>query len=175
VNNAVHKVARFASMPPETAGAPPFSGTESKFLVGLSFRLTLRDTIFNSQSRNNRGVLQTPISQWRREPVYQEIMQYSFRDYVNNFALPFCKQNGISEDMLSREINLRTYQKQLRSAPNIRVIANADDFLLTSGDLSWLKSTFGSRLTVFPNGGHLGNLTSPPVRSAIVKSLEGLK
>jgi len=175
VNNAVHKVAGFGSLPAESTGAPPFSGTESKFLVGMSFRLTLRDTIFSSQSRNNTGVLQTPISQWRREPVYQEIMQYSFREYVDNFALPYCQQNGISRDQLSREINLRTYQKQLRSDSKIRVIVNEDDFLLTSGDISWLRSTFGSRITVLPNGGHLGNLASQPVRSAIITSLDGMK
>ncbi len=44
----------------------PFSAVESKFLIGLAFRLDLRDIIFSSQRRNNQGVLQRPISNWRR-------------------------------------------------------------------------------------------------------------
>jgi hypothetical protein len=37
----------------------PFNAIESRFLVGLAFRLTLRDIIFSSQLRHNQGVLET--------------------------------------------------------------------------------------------------------------------
>lgn len=35
---------------------------------------------------------------------------------------------------------------------------NADDPILGPGDLGYLRRTFGSRLTVYPYGGHCGNL-----------------
>jgi hypothetical protein len=44
-----------------------------------------------------------------------------------------------------------------------------DDFLLTTTDISWFRSTFGSNLTIYPDGGHLGNLHIPAVQEALVR------
>ena len=64
----------------------------------------------------------------------------------------------------------------LRSNRKVRVISNRNDFLLGPEDEAWLKSTFrGKKLTMFSNGGHLGNLSSPPMRAAILESLKGLR
>ncbi len=176
INNALHKVACLGSLPPGAMADLPFDGIESKFLIGMSFRLTLRDTLFSSQIRHNMGVLQTPLSSWRRDPCYNEILQYSFTDYFLRFVIPYYKQRGIGLDDITREVNLRTYQESLRSNPKLRVMVNQDDFILTPRDVSWLKSTFGpSRLTVFPHGGHLGNLTSPAVQKSVIRYLDGLK
>lgn len=38
---------------------------------------------------------------------------------------------------------------------------NADDFLLTTGDVAWMEQVFGDRALIFPRGGHLGNLYYP--------------
>ncbi len=35
---------------------------------------------------------------------------------------------------------------------------NADDLILGRGDLGFLRRTFGERLTLYPRGGHCGNL-----------------
>ena len=44
--------------------------------------------------------------------------------------------------------------------PNIRIIVNQNDFLLADEDLAWLQTTFArNKLTVFEQGGHLGNLS----------------
>ena len=176
INNTLHKAAALMTMPPAANGAPPFDAIESQYLVGLSFRLTLRDTIFNSQSRKNLGILQTPLSPWRREEAYREIMDCSFADYSDKFAAPYFKSQGISEAQFIRELNLRTYQGKLRSQQKVRVIVNKNDFLLKPSDIKWLKSTIApSHLTIFPDGGHLGNLASPATQQAISKSLSGLK
>ncbi len=176
INNALHKAAKFQYLPPEQLANPPFDAIESKYLIGMSFRLTLRDTIYSSQSRNNMGIVQTPLSGWRRKVAYDEILNFSFRDYYLRFVVPYYKEKDIDTADFSREINLRSYQKSLASNSKIRVIANRDDFLLSPNDVSWLKSTFNSsRLTIFPNGGHLGNLASPPVQKAVVGALGGLK
>lgn len=53
----------------------PFNAIESKFLIGLTFRFTLHDIIYSSQRRDDLGVLHHPISNWRRDPLYQEILQ----------------------------------------------------------------------------------------------------
>ena len=158
-----------------TAGVS-FDAIESQFLIGLNFQLTLRDAIFSSQLAHNMGVLHTPLSKWRREPCYQEIAGFSYRDYFQRFVVPYYRQRGIGAEEISRQANLMTYETSLRAQSKVRVIANRNDFLLTHGDFAWLQSTFGgSRLKVFPNGGHLGNLASAPVQQAIVSSLGGLR
>ncbi len=175
VNTAVHKVASLLNMPASSQATLPFNAIESKFLVGMSFKLTLRDTIFSSQMQHNMGVLQTPLSKWRRDPCYNEILQYSFDDYYHRFVLPYYMKAGVGAADFTREVNLRTYERNLRVNPKIRVLVNHNDFILNPKDISWLKSTLpSSRLTIFPNGGHLGNLTSPPFQQKIIRSLEGL-
>lgn len=177
VNNTLHKATKLATLPATAkTGLPPFGAVESKYLVGLSFRLTLRDTIFSSQWRHNLGVLQTPLSEWKREPAYQEINHISFRRYFDSFVLPYYKTRGITAADFVREVDLRNATAKLSAQPKVRIIANSNDFLLGKSDVSWLRSTFGrSHVKVFPNGGHLGNLASPQVQSAILTSLEGLK
>ena len=76
---------------------------------------------------------------------------------------------------LEKAGDLRTYEAGLRANPDIRVIVNQNDFLLTAEDLGWLHATFApEQLTVFKEGGHLGNLFNPAVEAAIIGDLKGL-
>ena len=56
-------------------------------------------------------------------------------------------------------------------ADGLHVVTNADDFILGDENLDWLRGVVGERLTVFPDGGHLGNLHLEPMRQAIVDAL----
>lgn len=49
-------------------------------------------------------------------------------------------------------------ESYLASSAKIGVITNEDDFILAPGELDYLRRVFGSRLKVYPRGGHLGNL-----------------
>jgi ABC-type transporter lipoprotein component MlaA len=157
----------------------PLSGIESRFLVGVAFRLVLRDVIFDSQQHHNQGILKHQISLLRREPIYREVLQYSYNDYFDQFVLPYYQNRGIAQNLteaLDQSGNLRTHAAALGQNPNIRVMVNANDFLLAPEDMQWLRDTFGpNRLTVFPNGGHLGNLGQPEVQQAMVKAAKGEK
>jgi len=156
----------------------PLSTIESRFLIGLTFRFILRDVIFSSQQRTNQGVLQRPIRRFRRGPVYRELLQYSYTDYFQKFAVPYYQARGVDlggAQELERAGDLRTHAVALQANPNVRIIVNENDFLLSPEDLKWLRLTFGSeRLTVFERGGHLGNLSQPEVQKAILRTLEGL-
>ena len=161
--------------PPTTL---PFNGIESKFLIGLDFRFTLRDVIFSSQRRDNQGILQHPIHNFRRGPVYQEILRYSFQDYFDKFAVPYYSARGLAATAteLGEAGDLRTYGASLRANPDIRVIVNQNDFLLADEDEAWLRATFPpEKLTVFKQGGHLGNLSNPLVQEAILAALKTLR
>ena len=178
IENTFLKVAGLSKTSLAPQGTPPFSAIESKFLIGLAFRLILRDVIFSSQRRNNQGVLEEPIKGLRREAVYREILQYSFKDYLERFVNPYYQARSIDltePEALKRGSDLRTYSGGLRANPNIRLIVNRNDILLAEEDLEWLKTAIGSeRLTIFEKGGHLGNLAHPAVQKAIVGALEGL-
>jgi ABC-type transporter lipoprotein component MlaA len=179
MENTFLKVAALSksTLTPQTS--LPFSAIESKFLIGLTFRFMLRDVIFSSQRRDNKGVLQQPIKNWKRTAVYQEILQYSYRDYFEKFAIPYYQARGMgpsAAQMLEKAGDLRTYDSGLWSNPKIRVIVNQNDFLLADEDLAWLHATFSpEQLTVFPQGGHLGNLFNPTVQKTIVGALSGLR
>jgi len=176
IDNAFQKVAMIGAMVGPAPRVPVFDEVESKYLIGMTFRLTLRDIIYSCQKRHDRHVLQNPINPFRRDASYQEIMGYSFEDYLRQFAVPYCLEKGIRVSDLKREGNLRSHEEQLRLQPKIRVLANRNDFLLTAQDVDWLGRTFKkSQLTILPDGGHLGNLSSQPVRKAILRSLSGLQ
>jgi len=102
IENALLKVAGISKQSPPPRASLPFDAIESKFLIGLSFRLTLRDMIFSSQSRHNLEILQQPIRKSRRQAVYDEILTYSFRDYIDKFATPYDKTRGI--DLKNEEV-----------------------------------------------------------------------
>jgi ABC-type transporter lipoprotein component MlaA len=179
IENTFLKVAALSksTLTPQTS--LPFDAVESKFLIGLNFRLILRDVIFSSQRRVNQGVLQHAIWNYRREPAYQEILRYSYQDYFEKFAIPYYQKRGIASptaETIEKADDLRTYGAALRANPNIRIIVNQNDFLLADEDLAWLRATFvPEQLTVFPQGGHLGNLFNPAVQKSILGALTNMK
>ena len=176
INNTIHKATASGFISRNNATPMIFGRVESEYLVGLTFRFGLRDLIYSSQLRNDHGVLQNPLSKWKREPVYNEIMQYSYHDYFYKLAVPYYEKKGISKKELLRHACLKCYEQELKNQPKIRIITNSNDFMLPSNDLKWLKKTFShSQLSVFPQGGHLGNLNSPEVQQAVLKALKGLK
>jgi ABC-type transporter lipoprotein component MlaA/pimeloyl-ACP methyl ester carboxylesterase len=179
IENTFLKVAALTknSLTPQTS--LPFNEIESKFLIGVAFKLILRDAIFSSQQRHNQGILEHRIRKSRRAALYQEILQYSYNDYLQKFLIPYYWSRGIelsTPESLEAVGSLRTYAAGLKANPNIRLLANRNDFLLPEEDLAWLKTIFsGDQLTVFEKGGHLGNLSNPAVQQSILRALAGLK
>ena len=135
LENTFLKVAALSksTLTPQTS--LPFDAVESKFLIGLTFRLALRDIIYSSQRRHNQGVLQHPIRKFRRDPVYQEILQYSFGDYFKKFVIPYYHGNGMTEataEALEKAGDLQTYSAGLRANPNIRVTSTTKTIFCSS-------------------------------------------
>jgi ABC-type transporter lipoprotein component MlaA/pimeloyl-ACP methyl ester carboxylesterase len=180
-NTLLKVVAVSAQSPQQPSALPsalPFDAIESRFLIGLSFRLTLRDIIFSSQLRHNQGVLKLPLDKSKRRAVYDEIMQYSLWDYIEKFARPYDKARGIDladPEMVKKGTDLRTYSDALQGNRNIRVIANRNDLFLAGEDVAWIEATFArAQVALFEHGGHLGNLAQPAVQRAILDALDGL-
>jgi ABC-type transporter lipoprotein component MlaA len=178
IENTLLKVVSVSEEPPQQQANLPFNAIESRFLIGLAFRLTLRDMIFSSQLRHNQGVLRQPLKKSKRRAAYNEIMQYSLWDYIQKFATPYDKARGIdlgNQETVEKGTDLRTYTAAFQGNQNIRVVANRNDLFLAKEDVEWIESTFGSaHVALFDHGGHLGNLAEPAVRQAILDALKGL-
>jgi ABC-type transporter lipoprotein component MlaA/pimeloyl-ACP methyl ester carboxylesterase len=179
IENTFLKVAALSQTKLTPQTLLPYDAIESKFLIGLDFRFVLRDIIYSSQRRDNQGVLRHALRNFRREPAYQEIMQYSYQDYFEKFAIPYYSGRGLNSPAaaaLEKAGDLRTYGASLRANGNVRVIVNQNDFLLEDEDVAWLRSTFPpDKLTVFKQGGHLGNLANPKVQKAILAALTPMR
>ncbi len=177
LNNTLHKAVVNLAAGNDKAKQQLLDGEESRYLVGLSFRFALRDMIWASQSRYDLGVLQTPVSNLRRTARYEEILQYSFSQYREAFLAPYAQHSGVAMQEVVRLRNMRSLEASLKrpqTQQRLHIIANANDFLLAPSDLKWLRSTFPkANLTVFPNGGHQGNLTTLAVVDAIATVAKG--
>ena len=145
------------------SSAPPalnLDANESRFIIGSGFRFVLRDVIYTSQHRNSQGVLKSQLKDSRREPAYQEIGQYSFEDYIQKFVVPYYLSRGVDLSdfqTAAASEDLHSHESALKNHDNIRVIANRNDILLDTQDVSWLQQTFDpSWVTLFDLGGHGG-------------------
>jgi pimeloyl-ACP methyl ester carboxylesterase len=178
IENTLLKIVALSAEPPKPGTVLPFSAIESKFIIGLGLRLSLRDIIFSSQLRHNQGVLKTPLKKSNRRAAYDEIMEYSFWDYIEKFAMPYDESKGIdmsNPEVAQKATDLRTYADQLKANRNIRIIGNRNDILLSPEEVAWVEATFDpSEVTLFEHGGHLGNLWKPEVHKAILQALDGL-
>ena len=158
----------------------PFNETEAQFLIGLAFRQTLQDILFQTQLRRNRGVLQTELKRSDRGPAYREIGEYSYLEYFYAFLLPSYAEVrddvGLDEAGARRLFelcDLRSLERELRANEKVQVVTNADDFLLDEADLAWLRDVFGARTHHFEHGGHLGNLYTPTVQDRVMEAVLG--
>jgi ABC-type transporter lipoprotein component MlaA/pimeloyl-ACP methyl ester carboxylesterase len=150
----------------------PFDRVESEFLVGLSVRTSLVQAL---EAIALRGGGELNIPEQRKDTqgvLYAEINASSLRRYAEELAVPsLVKTYGADRSALFAEANLPSLEQTLRSDTRIRALTNADDFILDEKGLAWLQGTLGARIRVFPEGGHLGNLSHPDVQKAILDAL----
>jgi len=169
--DSIYKALYFAQNGLDVSGDIPLSREESEFLIGLVFRYTLMSVIVDSQRRDNLGVLKVNPNTFVRQKSYDEIRQISYAEYMDRFVLPYLIKTGrgTDRDALLAATDLEQSTQYLRNNPKVRVQICADDFLLSHQDISWYRTNLGTNLTVYPIGGHLGNLHVPAVQENLVK------
>ena len=133
-------------------------------LIGTMFRFSSADIVFTSDLINRRGLITPPQQQFNYgtelTPFFQKAAACNFRCYAEQQLLPMwqAKHAGGSLPELNQQVSLHALESYLKNTPKIAVMTNADDLILGPGDLSFLRQTFGPRLSVYPLGGHCGNL-----------------
>jgi hypothetical protein len=170
MKEAIYTALYFADADLDLSGDIPLTRIQSDFLIGLIFRYMLISVIEDSQRRHNLGVLKADPGKFVRQEFYNEIRDIDYTEYTDRFVLPYLIQHNFVTNRaeLVAATDLEHDTKFLRQNPKIRVQVCEDDFVLTPADISWFRSTFGSNLTVYPVGGHLGNLHNHAVQEKLV-------
>jgi ABC-type transporter lipoprotein component MlaA len=153
----------------------PFTRQASEFLIGLSSRATTMQAIAASRRRGGKELeLVSPQPGMFHGPFAVEIESNTLKRYMDELAIPHFveKDGGASRpEQLFDAANLYSQEAGLREDPRVVVFTNKDDFILQPSDLAWLEDVFAGRITVFPGGGHLGNMFMPQVQAAFMDGL----
>jgi len=140
------------------------SEKELKILIGVAFRLSLASMVFTSDTCTGAGYIvprgHRIVKDESLAPYLDSAVGVSFEDYVREYLLPFLQFHdpAITPEKAVAACSLEAIGPFLRGAGGIAVMTNADDPILTPENFAFLERTFGPRLTVFPAGGHCGNL-----------------
>ena len=133
-------------------------------LIGTVFRFSAADIAFTSDLINRRGLITPPdypIDEGTSlEPFLKRALLCDFDCYIVEQLIPMwrAQYDGGSLTQMIEQVSLYALEDYLRSADKIAVMHNADDLILGPGDIGFLRRTFGERLTLYPRGGHCGNL-----------------
>ena len=148
-------------------------------LIGTSFRFSAADIAFTSDLINRRGLIIPPKYPIREgtslTPFLKRALQCDFDCYLTEQVIPMwrARTDGGSLLQLIDQVSLYALQDYLKASPKIAVMHNADDVILGPGDLGFLRKTFGDRLTVYPHGGHCGNLNYRVNSDAMLEFFRG--
>ncbi|MDU7996403.1 serine/threonine protein kinase [Pseudomonas syringae pv. actinidiae] len=148
-------------------------------LIGTSFRFSSADIAFTSDLINRRGLIippKFPISEGTSlTPPLKRALQCDFDCYLTEQVIPMwrARTDGGSLLQLMDQVSLYALKDYLHSNTKIAVMHNADDVILGAGDLGFLRKTFGDRLTVYPYGGHCGNLNYRVNTDAMLEFFRG--
>ena len=154
------------------------SDEQLAMLIGAAFRFAAADIAFTSDLINRRGLIippNFPITDGTSlTPFFKRALQCDFECYLHDQLLPFwqAQHPDASLGAMVNAISLYPLQEFLATQDNILVMHNADDFILGPGDLAFLRKTLGTKLKVFPYGGHCGNLNFVPNTQIMLEFLQ---
>ncbi|MDD2853847.1 MAG: alpha/beta hydrolase, partial [Desulfuromonadaceae bacterium] len=139
-----------------------FSREETAGLIGLTFRINLAGMIFASDVMTNSGYV---VPKNRVLSATDSLSDYflvsshlSFFDYFNEYLFPYFQSQrpGLTKQAYIDSLSLRNIEEYLKSSDKFRVMTNANDFIVTGAQLTYLQQLFGERTKIYPRGGHLG-------------------
>ncbi|MDP3814138.1 serine/threonine protein kinase [Pseudomonas sp.] len=155
------------------------SDEQMAMLIGAVFRFSSSDIAFTSDLVNRRGLI-TPISYPIEEgtsltPFFKRALQCNFDCYLTEQLIPMwrARYDGGSLAQLIDQVSLYAVADYLKNSSKIAVMHNADDVILGPGDLGFLRRTLGERLTLYPLGGHCGNLNYRVNSDAMLEFFRG--
>ena len=139
-------------------------------MISIAFRMLLRELML-SNARNGFLPKEYEYKWGSRTELYKKIDSLSGRDYVRLFVKS--RYPDLSMEQLGFKSGLRCLEKFLKESPDIRVLHNLDDPLLSQKDVDFLTETLGGKLLWFDHGAHLGNLYLKDYQNELLKISAG--
>jgi len=133
-------------------------------LIGTSFRISSSSMVFTSDVMADYGYIKPKGLQLNR---YSDLTEYNdvavrlgFTDYYHEFFYPYYEADypGKTREQFIAAISLKSIADYLRNSDKITVMHNANDVILEPGEINFFREIFGDRATIFPYGGHCGNM-----------------
>ena len=145
----------------------PKSDEPLQALIGMDFRLSSSNMAFTTDVLTQAGYVVPKGMKLGRHAHVTEfakiLNRLSFQDYFDDIFLPHfqAKDPELTESQLIEQTGLKRIENYLMTSPKLGLIGNEDDFILRPGEVSYLREVFGDRATIFPHGGHCGNMAFP--------------
>jgi len=134
-------------------------------LVGLSFRFSSANLAFTSDLMTNYGFIKPKnviLGRNSSPGIYAKVaMRLGFTDYFHRFFYPYYNarlDKPISRGEMIKRMSLESIEDYLHNSKKIYVMDNRNDLILEEGEIDYLKRVFGDRATIYPYGGHCGNM-----------------
>ena len=144
-----------------------FSGFSPRVWLSFMMTSTRQPRVMSSASRSSLRTRSSSIRGAARS------LGRGFIEYFEQFLYPYYREHDptLTREHFVEEASLEYIEPFLAHTDSVGVVTNADDVILAPGDLDFLKKTFAGRMTIFPTGGHLGNMQDPHVIAAAVRFL----
>jgi len=147
-----------------------FTTEELQYLIAETLQSQLYELIYVTQVIQDQNVLAAPKDDVRKR--LQEAKSFTLVDYYWKIAVPLWqKQLGdlqADPESLLQRSSLAPIMDRLRSNPKVHILHNDDDFLVERKSIEALKEALGDRVTLYPYGGHLGNLWYPENKKTVL-------
>ena len=133
-------------------------------LIGVSFRMSSTSLMFTSDVMTDFGFVKPQglmLDRYADVTEYNEVLRrVGFTDYYHSFFYPYYKKDypNVSRDDFISAVSLTEIADYLRGAEKITVMHNQDDIILEPGEIEFFNEVFGDRATIYPYGGHCGNI-----------------
>ena len=133
-------------------------------LIGVVFRLSSSALLFTADVMNRTGHVvdpERPLGVATSLTPYLKVSaRWTFENYLDDVLAPYWSsaRPGTTRAQLIEAGDLASIEDFLRASPHISLSTSADEIILTETDLAFLRDVFGARATIYPHGGHCGNL-----------------
>lgn len=148
-----------------------FTTEEIQFLIAEDLQALLPELVYVTQAIRDQGVLKAPRDQARKR--LQEAKSLTFSDYSEKIAVPLWRLQAADPQADSESFwkrgSLAPILGRLRGYLPVQFMHNADDFLAHRKSIEELKDELGDQLTLYPYGGHLGNLWYPENKEYVLR------
>jgi hypothetical protein len=148
-------------------------------LIGFAFRLSSGAIVFASDVINHTGYIVPKDKTFTRN----ESLNYysrasnmvSFQEYVDDMLIPMLQKKypGKSREEFIQQASLHAIGKFMASHPNIHLATNRDEIIMADGELAYLEKIMKNKITVYPKGGHCGNINYTVNARDMVAFLKG--